>query len=96
MWVKVRIIYWKRVVDAFNSFSHTVNMQQTTLKISWQNWKIIIKGEIAYKSKIFSRIALAIPVYRLAMSVHLSVCPSTFLLTFQVEAKSQHWKGLQT
>ena len=44
----------------------------------------------------FARIALAIPVYRLAMSVRLSVCPLTFWLKFQVEAKSQQWKGLQT
>ena len=41
---------------------------------------------------VFGRITLAIPVYRLAMSV----CQSTFWFKFQVEAKSQHWKGLQT
>ena len=35
--------------------------------------------------------ALAIPVFRLAMSVCLSV---NILAKFQVEAKSQHWKGL--
>ena len=47
-------------------------------------------------SNVFGRIALAIPVYRLVMSVCPDVCLSTFWLKFQVEAKSQHWKGLQT
>ena len=65
----------------------------------WINQTIIVAkmSKIPFKNtEFFGRIALAIPVYRLAMSVCLSVCPSTFWLKFQVEAKSQHWKGLQT